>query len=75
MPALGKGLSLRGYTLMEVTQDSSLLEGAKKYVFDRLADGRFVPKIARTFPFAKTVEAYQYLESNQQVGKVVITVP
>jgi len=75
MPALGKGLSLRGYTLMEVTQDSSLLEGAKKYVFDRLADGRFVPKIARTFPFAKTVEAYQYLESNQQVGKVVIHVP
>jgi NADPH:quinone reductase-like Zn-dependent oxidoreductase len=34
-----------------------------------------VPKIAKTFPFAKTVEAYQYLESNQQVGKVVITVP
>jgi len=40
-----------------------------------LADGRFVPKIARIFPFEETVEAYRYLESNQQVGKVVITVP
>jgi NADPH:quinone reductase-like Zn-dependent oxidoreductase len=46
-----------------------------KYVFDRLADGRFVPKIAKTFSFKDTVAAYKYLESNQQVGKVVITVP
>jgi len=44
-------------------------------VNERLADGRFVPKIAKTFPFEQTVEAYRYLESNQQVGKVVITVP
>ena len=75
LAALGKGLSLRGYTLFEIRRDPKLLEIAKKYVFDRLADGRFVPKIAKTFSFAQTVEAYQYLESNQQVGKVVITVP
>jgi NADPH:quinone reductase-like Zn-dependent oxidoreductase len=73
--ALGKGLSLRGYTLHEITRDPTLLEDAKKYIFDRLADGRFVPKIAKTFAFAQTVDAYRYLESNQQVGKVVITVP
>jgi NADPH:quinone reductase-like Zn-dependent oxidoreductase len=40
-----------------------------------LADGRFHPKIAKRFPFAQTVDAYKYLESNAQVGKVVITVP
>ena len=73
--ALGKGLSVRGYTLTEITGNAKLLEVAVKYVFDRLADGRFVPKIAKTFPFKETVEAYKYLESNQQVGKVVITVP
>jgi NADPH:quinone reductase-like Zn-dependent oxidoreductase len=39
------------------------------------ADGRFQPKIAGTFPFMQTVEAYKYLESNAQVGKAVITVP
>ena len=32
-------------------------------------------QIAKTFPFAQTVEAYRYLESNEQIGKVVITVP
>jgi len=73
--ALGKGLSIRGYTLMEITKVPALAEVAKNYTFDRLADGRFVPKIARTFPFEETVEAYRFLESNQQVGKVVITVP
>ena len=73
--ALGSGLTFRGYVLWEITMDPALLTQAKKYVFNRLADGPFTPKIARTFPFAKTVEAYQYLESNQQVGKVVITVP
>lgn len=73
--ALGKGLSLRGYSLMEITQNPGLLAGAKRYVFDRLANGRFVPKIAKSFAFEQTVDAYRFLESNQQVGKVVITVP
>ena len=68
--ALQLGLSIRGYSMREVPH-----EEAVKYIFARLADGRFVPKVARTFPFAQTVEAYRYLESNQQVGKVVITVP
>lgn len=48
---------------------------AKKYAYERLADGRFRPKIAKVFPLAQTVEAYKYMESNAQVGKVVITVP
>ena len=73
--ALPKGLCLRGYSLMEVTRNRVKLPVAKKYVYERLADGRFRPKIARIFPFAQSVEAYKYLESNTQVGKVVITVP
>lgn len=72
---LGNGLTIRGYTLMEITRNPARLLAAKKYVYDRLADGRFQPKIAKTFPFAQTVEAYQYLESNAQIGKIVITVP
>jgi NADPH:quinone reductase-like Zn-dependent oxidoreductase len=73
--ALAKGLTVRGYTLREITTDPHILPVAKEYIYDRLADGRFVPKIAKTFPFAQTAEAYQYLESNTQIGKVVITVP
>ena len=75
VPVLSNGLMIRGYTLMEITRNPEKLALAKKYVYDRLADGRFVPKIAKTFPFAQTVEAYRYLESNAQVGKIVVTVP
>jgi NADPH:quinone reductase-like Zn-dependent oxidoreductase len=75
LTALPKGLCVRGYTLMEFTRVPEKLAIAKKYVHDRLADGRFHPKIAKTFPFAQTVAAYRYLESNAQIGKVVVTVP
>jgi NADPH:quinone reductase-like Zn-dependent oxidoreductase len=70
-----KGLNIRGYSLMEITRNPEKLPAAKKYVYDRLADGRFHPKVARIFPFAQAVEAYKYLESNAQEGRVVITVP
>jgi NADPH:quinone reductase-like Zn-dependent oxidoreductase len=73
--ALIKGLCIRGYLLLEITRNPQKLPSAKKYIYDRLADGRFHPKVAKIFPFAQTVEAYQYLESNSQVGKIVITVP
>lgn len=74
LTALGKGLSMRGYTLRELHLNPAILETAKKYVFDRLADGRFVPKIAKTFPLSQIREAFEYMESNAQVGKIVVTV-
>ncbi|MGA2713375.1 MAG: zinc-dependent alcohol dehydrogenase family protein [Bryobacteraceae bacterium] len=72
--AMRKGLSIRGYSLLEIRRDPPLLKKATQYVYDRLEDRRFQPKIARTFPLAQATEAYKYLESNEQVGKVVITI-
>ena len=71
--AMEKQLTMRAYTLREVNADAELSRVARQYVFDRVADGRFRVKIAKTFPFAQTADAYRYLESNEQVGKVVIT--
>lgn len=73
--ALAKALTFRGYTLWEITRHPDLLGIAKEYIYDRLADGRFVPKIGKTFPFEQIVGAYKYLESNEQIGKIVVTVP
>ena len=72
-PAMHKQLTMRAYTLHEINDDPDLTRSARQYVFDRVADGRFSPRIAKTFPFADTVKAYQYLESNEQIGKIVIT--
>jgi NADPH:quinone reductase-like Zn-dependent oxidoreductase len=74
MQSFRTGLSVRAYSVREITTKPERLAVAKKYVYDRLADGRFVPKIAKAFAYRDTVEAYKYLESNQQVGKVVIRV-
>ncbi len=74
MAALGRGLKMAGYTLHQLWAEPERLAEAKRYIFERLEDGRFVPKIAKTFPLVQAQEAYRYLESNQQVGKVVITV-
>lgn len=71
---LGRHLTVRGYELFEVTMDDAKLERGKAFVLDGLASGAFRPKVARTFPFDEIVEAYRYLESNAQVGKVVVTV-
>ncbi|HSY37054.1 MAG TPA: zinc-dependent alcohol dehydrogenase family protein [Acidobacteriaceae bacterium] len=71
--ALAKGLTIRGYTLFELTTDP-VFSKAKQYVFDRLAAGAFRPLIDKTFPFAEMVAAHRYMESNAQVGKIVVTV-
>jgi NADPH:quinone reductase-like Zn-dependent oxidoreductase len=71
---LGKMLTIRGYMLLEFTTDPLKLEKLKKYIVDSLATGRLKPIIAKTFTLDQIVEAHRYLESNQQVGKIVVTV-
>ncbi len=71
---LRKWATIRGYVLLEITADPERLERGKKFVNEGLADGSFKPLIAKTFPLDQIVEAHRYLESNQQVGKVVVTV-
>jgi NADPH:quinone reductase-like Zn-dependent oxidoreductase len=71
---LARWATIRGYVMMEITSDPQRLERAKKFINEGLADGSFKPLIAKTFPLDQIVEAHRYLESNQQVGKVVVTV-
>ncbi len=71
---LGKWITIRGYVMMEITSDPARLEKGKTFINEGLADGSLNPIIARTFPLDQIVEAHRYLESNQQIGKVVVTV-
>jgi NADPH:quinone reductase-like Zn-dependent oxidoreductase len=47
---------------------------AEKYVFDHVEKGGIKPRIDRVFPFSQIVEAHRYMESNQQIGKIVVSV-
>lgn len=70
---LSRGLTLRGYLVHEITGDPARLAAAKAFILDGLSDGSLKPIIARTFPFGEIVAAHRYLESNEQLGKVVLT--
>lgn len=71
---LSKSLTLRGYLVHEITGDPARLEKAKTFIFDGLAGGWLQPVISKIFPFEEIVEAHRYLESSDQLGKIVVTV-
>jgi NADPH:quinone reductase-like Zn-dependent oxidoreductase len=72
--AMSRAVSIRGYILFEVTSDPERFAAAKRYIYDKLESGAFKPKIAKVFPLAEIVEAHRYMQSNAQVGKIVVTV-
>lgn len=74
-PALQKGLKFQGYTLFEITTNPAKLERAKEYIYHGLESGKLVPILDRTFTLDRIVEAHRYMESNQQNGKITVTVP
>jgi NADPH:quinone reductase len=72
--ALGNRLAVRGYIYNEITTDPQRLEAAKRFILDGLASGELRPIVAKTFPLEAIADAHRYLESNQQIGKIVVTV-
>jgi NADPH:quinone reductase-like Zn-dependent oxidoreductase len=71
---LAKTLTLRGYLVHEITGDPAKLEAAKAFILEGLEAGMLKPVIDRTFTFDQIVEAHRYLESNEQFGKIVVTI-
>lgn len=74
MLALKKGMTIRGYTLFELTSNPEMMETGKKFVFDGLKSGKLKPVIDKVFTIDEIVKAHEYMESNQQNGKIVVTV-
>lgn len=72
--ALSKNLTLRGYTLFSVVSNPDRLELGRSYVYEGLAARQLEPVIDRSFALKDIVEAHRHMESNQQFGKIVVTV-
>lgn len=73
--AVSKGISMRGYTFFEFIYNPTIRAEAEQYIYTRLQDGRFKPIIDRIFHLEQIAEAHRYMESNAQIGKIVVTVP
>jgi len=72
-PAAFKNLSIRGWVASTIWNYPDRFARAKELVLRGLAERKLRPVIARTFTLDEIVEAHRYLESNQQLGKIVVT--
>jgi NADPH:quinone reductase-like Zn-dependent oxidoreductase len=50
------------------------LERGLDYIFNKLRSGELKVIIAKTFPLEQYADAHRYLESNGQIGRMVVTV-
>jgi NADPH:quinone reductase-like Zn-dependent oxidoreductase len=72
-PAALKGLSLRGWVASSIWNKPERFARARELIVRGLNEQHLHPVIARTFPLDAIAEAHRYLESNQQIGKIVVT--
>jgi NADPH:quinone reductase len=71
---ISKSLTIRGFLYKEFVSQAAARKSLKEFVLESLRTRKLSPRIDRVFPFEKIVEATRYLESNEQFGKIVITV-
>lgn len=71
--ALAKGLLIRGYTLFELTRDKASLDTAKAFLLPLFDEQKLIPVIDKVFDFSDIQQAHQYMESNQQMGKIIVS--
>lgn len=72
-PMAFKGCSMRGWVASEIWNHPTRFANATRRVLQGLESGALQPVIAKTFDgLDALVEANEYLESNQQIGKVVV---
>jgi len=74
IPILSKGISISGFHLglhlLNIPERAKMM---KDFLLKDLEKGIFLPRIDKTFSFTEVKEAYRYLESNHQKGKIVVT--
>lgn len=46
----------------------------KAYVLERIKSGKLKPLVGKVFDFKDYKKAYEYMLSNEQIGKIVVTI-
>ena len=73
----GKRLQIFGVSkaLMSAPQRAEAMRNFARDLLPGFAEGRITPLIDKVFPFDQAVAAKAYVESNAQLGKVVVRMP
>jgi NADPH:quinone reductase-like Zn-dependent oxidoreductase len=74
LPALMQNnITLRGFAANVLVEQAASRKRMVDYIGRKLADGVLRPVIDRTFELTQIAAAHRYLESNLQLGKIVVT--
>ncbi len=75
-PVLRKRLSILGSTLRNRDDDykARLSQATQAYVWPRLETGQLRAIVDREFSWTQAADAHHYLESNQNIGKVILRI-
>jgi NADPH:quinone reductase-like Zn-dependent oxidoreductase len=71
--AVGKGLGMHGYLVFELIRDKDRRDRAVAFITRGLAEKKLNSVIAKQYRLDQIADAHRYLESNQQIGKIVVT--
>ena len=71
---IGRVISFTGYTVGQMLKYPDRLARGRDFVIANLGNGTFTPAVDRVFPLDEVVEAHRYMETNAQMGKIVLTV-
>jgi NADPH:quinone reductase-like Zn-dependent oxidoreductase len=76
VPAIVKGFRVQGFHLsFHVVANEARLRAGVAYINRRLASGAFRPLLAeKKFSLTNIADAYRYMESNEQLGKIIVKV-
>jgi NADPH:quinone reductase-like Zn-dependent oxidoreductase len=69
---IGKQLRLIGYTVRSLLENRAARERAVSEIGEGIAAGRLRPVIDRRFPLGEVREAFEYMASNRQFGKIIV---
>lgn len=68
-----KVFDFTGLPILNLQVQPKAVERAKAFIISKLEDGSLKTIIAKQFSLEKIADAHRFMESNQQVGKIVVT--
>ena len=80
MLSISNVVTLKAYMIFEFTGNDSLnllpqteaLERAHAYIRKGIENGTLKPVVAKSFDLEDVAESHRYMESNAQIGKIVV---
>lgn len=72
VPLIRKKAIMDAYSQFNHVEDLDKLNECKSYILDRVEKGTLKPLVNKVFDFKDFRKAYEYMLSNQQIGKIVV---